>query len=441
MFNINIPSLAERRANGKKLRDKLRRVDQAVWQPAAGRDILATIKESNAGRVRRLIPMKMGLMSISPFAFFRGTAPLMAKDMACLPTTGLNVQICGDAHVKNLGAYAGPDGHLVFDINDFDETIQGPWEWDLKRLATSIVLAGRAAGEKDCGAAVAEMVQCYRESMGLFSAMKAIELAKYEIHGRLENETVRKVMEKGERLTPERTLKKLTEPSANGWPRFHDKLPSLRHVPESTQSAVFAALRDYRETVTAGRQLILDAYHPVDIAFKVVGTGSVGTRDYVILLFGHGLDDPMFLQLKEEMASCYAPYLEKAPHFENEGRRAAQGQQRMQTVTDPFLGWTMIKGRAFLVRQLADHKAAIDPEELKGETLSEYALVCGKVLAKAHARSGDAAALYGYCGDSGKLDKAMVKFAIAYADQATKDYSVFLKAIKAGTIKATPPDA
>jgi uncharacterized protein (DUF2252 family) len=311
---------------------------------------------------------------------------------------------------------------------------------DLKRLAASIVLAGRAAGERDCTVAVEEMVQCYRESLARFSGMKAIELAKYEIHGRSLNEVVRKVVLKGERVTPERTLKKLTEPSANGWPRFHDKLPTLRHVSEKTQKAVFEALAPYRETVTAGRQLILDAYHPVDIAFKIVGTGSVGTRDYIVLLFGYGLEDPMFLQLKEEMPSCYAPYLKEAPRFENEGRRAAQGQQRMQTVTDPFLGWTRIEGRPFLVRQLADHKAAIDPADLKGETLSEYAVVCGEVLAKAHARTGDAAALYGYCGDSGKLDKAMVKFATAYADQTTKDFAVFTKAIKAGKINAIPPN-
>jgi uncharacterized protein (DUF2252 family) len=440
MAKIHIPSLADRRAEGKKLRDRLRRVDQADWKPAEGRDVLATIKETKEGRLPKLIPMKMGLMSVSPFAFFRGTAPVMAKDLAALPTTGLTVQLCGDAHVKNLGAYAAPDGHLVFDINDFDETIEGPWEWDLKRLAASIVLAGREAGEKDCGEAVLELVRCYREALGFFSEMKALDLAKYEIHAETENRAVREVLEKAERVTPPRNLKKLTEPGKDGWPRFHDKLPSLRHVGEETAAAVFESLKDYRETVTAGRQLILDSYHPVDIAFKVVGTGSVGTRDYVILLFGNGHDDPMFLQIKEELASCYAPYLEGAPRFTNEGRRVAQGQQRMQTQTDPFLGWTTVEGRHYLVRQLADHKAAIDPRELKGETLLEYATVCGKVLAKAHARTGDAAALYGYCGDATKLDKAICEFATAYADQTGKDYDKFLKAIKAGEIKTVPPN-
>jgi uncharacterized protein (DUF2252 family) len=435
MSRISIPSLAERRAGGQKLRDRLPRVDQSIWKPAPGRDVLASIKEANAGRLPKLIPIKMGLMAVSPFAFFRGTASLMAKDLAKFPTSGLTVQLCGDAHVKNLGAYAAPDGHLVFDINDFDETIAGPWEWDLKRLAASIVLAGSEAGEKDCAGAVRELVQCYRQSLALFSAMKVLDLAKYEIRGHSENEVVREVLQKAERVTPARNLKKLTEPAKGGWPRFHDNLPSLRHVPEDTQASVFGALKAYRETVTAGRQLILDAYHPVDIAFKVVGTGSVGTRDYVVLLFGNGLRDPMFLQIKEEMQSCYSPWLKHAAHFANEGQRVAQGQQRMQTVADPFLGWTTIEGRHYLVRQLADHKAAIDPGELKGETLLEYAVVCGKVLAKAHARTGDAAAIYGYCGDSAKLDKAIAKFAVTYAGQMHDDYRVFLKAIKAGKIR------
>jgi uncharacterized protein (DUF2252 family) len=441
MSRTSIPSLADRRAEGKKLRDKVSRADQGTWKPEDGRDMLATIKEANAGRLPKLIPIKMGRMSVSPFAFFRGTAPLMARDMAKFPVTNIAVQLCGDAHVKNLGAYAAPDGHLVFDINDFDETILGPWEWDLKRLAVSVVLAGREAGEKDCGEAVLQLVQCYRESLNLFSRMKVLELARYEIHRESESAVVREVLDKAERVTPAKTLKKLTEMGKNGFPRFHDKLPALRHVPDEIRSAVLDALKPYRETVTAGRQLILDAYHPLDVAFKIVGTGSVGTRDYTVLLIGNGLEDPMFLQVKEELKSCYAPYLKGAPQYSNEGRRVAQGQQRLQTVTDPFLGWTTIEGRSFLVRQLADHKATLDPRELRGETLLEYVLLCGKVFAKAHARTGDAGAIYGYCGNSTKLDKAIAKFATTYADQMDADYQLFVKAIKAGKIKAIPPDA
>jgi uncharacterized protein (DUF2252 family) len=443
MTKICIPSLAERRAEGKKLRDKLPRVDQADWKPAPDRDILAAVKAATAGRLPGLIPIKMGRMSASPFAFFRGAASLMARDLANHPTTGLQVQLCGDAHVKNLGAYAAPDGRLVFDLNDFDETIPGPWEWDLKRLAASIVLAARDAGdsEGDCTEATHEMVRCYRESLDLFSRMKVLELAKYAIHRQSENKVVRDVLQKAERVTPLKTLNKLTEPAKNGLRRFHDNLPALRHVPEGIRVAVFKALKEYRQRVTAGRQLILDAYHPVDVAFKVVGTGSVGTRDYVVLLFGNGTEDPMFLQIKEELQSCYAAYLGSADEFKHQGQRAAQGQQRMQTVTDPFLGWVTMEGHQYLVRQLADHKAAVDPAELKGEALLEYAVVCGKVLAKAHARTGNAAALYGYCGDAVKLDKAIGKFALTYADQTRLDYDQFMKAIKAGKIKATTPTA
>jgi uncharacterized protein (DUF2252 family) len=439
MPEIQIPSLTERRAEGKRLRDHVPRGDHATWASDRDRHILKIIHASNTGRLAKLIPIKMGLMSISPFTFFRGAAPLMARDLSRTPITGLKVQMCGDAHVKNLGAYAGPDGRLVFDINDFDETLPGPWEWDVKRLATSIVLAGRDAGQEDCRGAVALFSASYRNALHFFSTLNAIDLAKYEIRGRSENKTVRSVLENAQRVTPAKNMAKLTEPVKGGWPRFHDKLPTLRHVPDTIAASVFAALKPYRETVTAGRQLILDAYHPVDIAFKIVGTGSVGTRDYIILLFGHSVADPMFLQLKEEMPSCYAPYLKNAPRYDNQGRRVAQGQQRMQTVTDPFLGWTTIDRRPFLVRQLADHKAAIDPAQLKGETLNEYAEVCGRVLAKAHARTGDAAALDGYCGDAAKLDKAITKFALAYASQTAVDFELFKKAIKDGAIHAILP--
>jgi len=440
MAEIHILSLAEQRDKGKRLRDRLQRTDLARWKGHRTRDVMATIRRSNEGRLRDLVPIKMGRMAASPFAFFRGAVALMAEDLAGRPTTGLEVQLCGDAHVRNLGAYAAPDGHLVFDINDFDETIPGPWEWDLKRLAASFVLAGRDAGDNDreCAMAAQEMTRVYRESLDLFSRMKALDLARYEIQGQSRNEAVREILEKAEHVTPERTLKKLTEPAKKGWPRFHNQPPLLRHVADKTKEAVIAALKTYRETVTASRQLILAAYHPVDVAFKVVGTGSVGTRDYVALLFGNGIDDPMFLQLKEELPSAYAHWLDRSKRIKHQGRRVAHGQQRMQTVTDPFLGWATIDGRPYLVRQLADHKAAVEPGELKGEILLEYAMVCGTVLAKAHARTGNAGALSGYCGNSTKVDKAVAKFAVTYADQTARDHEEFLRAIKAGKIKAAP---
>lgn len=453
--NVCIPTLAERHATGRRLRDKVARGVHAEWQAAPGRDALAAIRRANAGRVPKLVPLKMGRMAESPFAFFRGTAGLMSQDLAGRPVTGLEVQLCGDAHVRNLGAYAAPDGRLVFDLNDFDETIPGPWGWDLKRLATSLLLAGREAGaaEKECIAAVAEAAARYREGLDFFSRLKPVELARYEITRHTENEAVTRIFERAERVTPRKTLKQLTRTGEDGWPRFHDEAPVLEHVPERTAREILAALPAYRETLSAGWQLILDAYRPVDVAFKVVGTGSIGTRDYVVLMLGAGVEDPVFIQIKEELPSCHAPFLPKAgrapaPAHEgrrvacgdtratHEGRRVAQGQQRLQTAVDPFLGWATIERRQYLVRQLADHKASLSPRDLKGDTLAEYAALCGAVLAKAHARTGPAPEIYGYCGDSAKLDKAIAGFAVRYAAQVARDYKEFRAAIKAGKIKA-----
>ncbi len=428
----------ERRTHGESLRKKLTRLDQARWKPAHGRDPIKTILAANAGRLPSLLPLKMQRMSVSPFAFFRGTASLMAEDLACNPVTGLYTQICGDAHVRNLGAYAAPDGHLVFDINDFDETTPGPWEWDLKRLATSVVLCGREAGNSDkaCTLAVSLLVECYREAMGVLSEMKAINLVKYEIRRFAEQGIIQEVLDKARRVTPLKTLQKLTEPGARGLFQFQHQPPVLHHVDEATRQKVLHSLKSYRETVNAGHRIVLDAYRPVDVAFKVVGTGSVGTRDYVVLLFGNGPDDPMFLQVKQALPSCYSPFLKGVPRVQHSGKRVAQGQQRMQTVTDPFLGWTTIDGHHYLVRQLADRKASIDPMDLKGKKMLEYVTVCGETLAKAHARTGDPLALAGYCGDTPKLDKGIAKFSTLYADQMTKDHEVFLKAIKTGKVKA-----
>ena len=232
------------------------------------------------------------------------------------------------------------------------------------------------------------------------------------------------------------TLKKLTVRSRGNAARFHDREPLLYHVPEKTAAAVLAALVPYRQTLGADRQQVLDAYRPVDVTFKVVGTGSVGTRDYVVLLFGNGPDDPLFLQVKEELPSCYARYLRGAPAFPNHGQRVAEGQRRLQTVSDPFVGWTTLQGSDYLVRQLADHKAVIHPAELKSAALIEYGQVCGEVLAKAHARSGDAAAIAGYCGNSSKLDKAIAQFALAYAEQTELDHAALGAAVKSGKLRA-----
>jgi uncharacterized protein (DUF2252 family) len=429
---------AQRVAYGLSLRDVLRRVDQNGWRtPRRGRDSLGLLRAAEKGRVAELLPIKYGRMALSPFAFFRGAAPVMAADLATLPRTAYHAQICGDAHVRNLGAYASPDGRIVFDINDFDESFRAPWEWDLKRLATSFVLAGREAKTSDrvCRDAVMLLVRSYRRSMARFATMPAVQLARYQVNRHLDEGPVHEVLRKAERTSPLASLKKLTVQLRGGRRRFDQRPPLLTRVDARTAKRVLASLAEYRGTLGPNRQLVLDAYCPVDVAFKVVGTGSVGTRDYVVLAFGNGPKDPLLLQVKEATESCYAPYVKNergAPT--HQGRRVAEGQHRMQTVADPFLGWTTIRGAPYLVRQLADHKASIDPQDLNGAALVDYALVCGEIFAKAHARTADAAVLYGYAGDAEKLDRALAEFAVLYADEATRDYEAFKKAIAAGTI-------
>lgn len=371
-------------------------------------------------------------MSASPFGFFRGAVTVMAADLASLPRTGVEVQLCGDAHVRNLGAYAAPDGHLLFDINDFDETIRGPFEWDLKRLATSVVLAGREAGAHDpaSGDAVEELISSYRSWIDRFRGMSPLELFRYQVRRFRGITAVEKVLGKAERETPERTLAKLTVPVGRGRRRFAQRPPLLFRLAPALKRRVMSSLGRYRATLSDDRQLLLDAYCPVDAAFKVVGTGSVGARDYVVMLVSAGAAAPLFLQIKQEFASAYAPFLRRAARVTHEGQRVAQAQHRMQTLSDPFLGWTQIEGRPFLVRQLSDHKAAIELDDLKGSALAEYARLAGELFAKAHSRTGDPAVIHGYCGDSEKLDRAIRRFAVAYADQTTRDYTTFRTALR-----------
>jgi uncharacterized protein (DUF2252 family) len=396
------------------------------------------MQAAHGDQLPELAPLKVFRMAASPFGFFRGAAPVMAADLAALPASGLRTQICGDAHVKNLGAYAAPDGHLVFDLNDFDETIVGPWEWDLKRLATSFVLAGREAGarERECKAAVRALVRSYRETLDRLASLYVLDRLKVEVRRHQRFELFHRVLLKAERVTPRYSLEKLTTGRGRRR-RFHDRPPVLWHVSARVARAVLRSLDDYRETLGPDRQIAFDAYRPVDVAFKVVGTGSVGTRDFVVLLLGEGPDDPLFLQVKEELSSCYAPYLKDVPAYPHQGMRVAQGQHRMQSATDPLLGWTRIEGHDFIVRQLADHKAGLEPADLADGALEPYALCCGELLAKGHARTGDAAAISGYCGPGAKLDGAIATFAVAYGDQTEQDHARLREAIRAGRIEAS----
>ena len=428
-----------RRAYGRSRRRQASRGAQGEWRAPAGRpDPVAVLKQADAARIPELVSLKVFRMAASPFAFFRGAAPVMAADLAALPVTGLRSQICGDAHVQNLGAYAAPDGHLVFDLNDFDETIVGPWEWDLKRLATSFVLAGRQAGSRSRSLerAVRSLVQAYRETLDRLAGLVVLDLLRVEIRRHLQSDVLHPVLLKAERVTNEYAVEKLTVRRAGGVRRFHDRPPLLHHVPARVAKAVLASLREYRDTLGSDRQLAFDAYRPVDVAFKVVGTGSVGTRDFVVLLLGRGPEDPLLLQVKEALSSCYARWLPDVPPYAHQGRRVAEGQHRMQSATDPLLGWTSVDGRDFIVRQLADHKAGLDPADLRDEALVSFAQVSGEILAKAHARTGDAAAIAGYCGTGDRLARALVKFALAYADQTERDHARLLQAIKAREISA-----
>ena len=419
---------------GQLKRKQLRRQDHSNWQPQHRRhNPIALLEESMRGRVPSLITIKYERMAASPFGFFRGAVPVMASDLSLLPHTGIVNQICGDAHVCNLGAYAAPDGRLVFDINDFDETIRGPFEWDLKRLATSLVLAGRENGAKraQCEEAVYGLIARYRKCVDMFARMPVLEVARYQVH-RLQRITpVSTALLKAERSTPMHTLEQLTVPEMSrgaetGRRIFRENKPLLTRISSGQARAVLASLHEYKKDLLPERQHFFAQYRPMDVGFKVVGTGSVGLRDYLVYFEGNGRGDPLFLQVKEEPASGYAKYLEyHGPH--HQGQRVADGQRAMQFLSDPFLGWTTIANRQYLVRQLNDHKANIEIADLKGLGLLEYAEMCGELLARGHSRSGDACILAGYIGTGRRFAEAMVKFAESYADQTERDWEALRK--------------
>ena len=438
MDNESLLHCEERKRLGQGRRRTLGRSKHATWNPKRRTyDVVDLLIAANRDRIPDLLPIKMGRMAVSPFTFYRGSVPLMAADLSTMPNTKIRVQICGDAHVRNLGAFAAPDGKMVFDINDFDETVEAPWEWDLKRLGTSLVLAGREAGDTDraCRTAVFEFSRCYRETIHLLAEIPYLDAVRYRVH-LAADVAVRSALRKAQRSTPLQSLRKLTVPSARSIRRFKEAKPLLIHVNPSLRKVILDSLGSYRETLAPERQHMFDLYRAADVAFKVVGTGSVATRDYVVLMFGNGTGDPLFLQIKEEPLSSYAPYLRAPQTNINQGRRVVEGQRRMQVESDPLLGWTSFDGRDYLVRQMSDHKASINNEDLRGKGLLSYAQTCGQVLAKGHTRSGDPYAIAGYIGIGAKLDRALEKFAIAYAAQVTADYETFRKAVRAGKIKA-----
>jgi len=418
----------ERRAQGQARRKQVGRQQHDQLNPKARpAPALTLLDRAGRGRVTALLKLKYQLMAQAPSTYFRGAVPVMAADLSRLPNTGIVTQICGDAHVRNLGAFAAPDGRLVFDINDFDETIRGPFEWDLKRMAASLILTGRESGHKEA-AAIAAVEKCiarYAAQMRVFAQSPLLDIARHQVH-RLGNiVSIHDALMKAERATPPHILDALTEPeSANrGAPRrFREIKPTLTRITGRQAQEVLAALSPYRAMLEPQRQHLLSMYRPIDVAFKVVGTGSVGTRDYCIYFEGNGPKDPLFLQIKEEPPSAYTAYLPDAHPVHHNGQRVVEGQRAMQVQSDPFLGWTHMGGRDFLVRQLNDHKASIAIEDLAGVGLEAFAEVCGELLARGHARSGDPLMIAGYIGSGSRFAQALGRFGVLYANQTEKDW-------------------
>ncbi|WP_329382477.1 DUF2252 domain-containing protein [Streptomyces sp. NBC_01351] len=437
------------KGEGRALRGRVPRAAHAAFVAPAGRpDAVRAVEESNAGRVAELAPIRVGRMAATPFAFLRGAAGLMAHDLSGGAVTGIGAQLCGDAHAANFGLYGDVRGRLVIDLNDFDETVFGPWEWDVKRLATSLVLAGRVAGadEDTCRAAALDAVGAYRRTMRLLARLPAMDawnaIADEELVSHTDARdllgTLERVSQKARNNTSARFAARSTVAAPDGGRRFVDALPVLRRVGDGEAAAVAASLGPYLQTLQGDRVPLLARYAIHDVAFRVVGTGSVGTRSYVVLLLDHR-GEPLVLQVKEARPSVLLPHLpagfETAP-VEHEGRRVVAGQKRMQVVSDIMLGWTTVDGRPFQVRQFRNRKGSVDPAALAVDQIDDYGRMTGALLARAHAHSADPRLLAGYCGKSDELDVAMAAFAVAYADRTEADHADLVAAVRCGRIAA-----
>jgi uncharacterized protein (DUF2252 family) len=450
----------ERAAVGKAARSEVRRSSHAEWDPPAGRaDPVAILERQARSRVPELVPIRYGRMSVSPFAFFRGAAAVMAADLATTPVSGLRVQACGDAHLSNFGAFAAPDRRLVFDLNDFDESLPAPWEWDVKRLAASFAIAGRENGfkRKERAAAVLEVGRSYRDSMRAFASQGNLDVwyARLDVEavmGEIEAEPkltkqVRKGVAKAQAKDSVRALERLTH-VVDGELRILADPPLIVPAEElmapgetrDLEQAMLGMLESYRASLPADRQHLLDGYRFRHLARKVVGVGSVGTRAWIVLHTGADDSDPLFLQAKEAEASVLEPYA-GASQFENHGQRVVEGQRLMQAASDIFLGWCPAVGfdgrkRDFYVRQLWDWKRSVEIERLSPHGLELYARMCGWTLARAHARSGDRIAIAAYLGAGDAFETAIAGFSEAYADQSERDHAALTAAIDSGRIAA-----
>jgi uncharacterized protein (DUF2252 family) len=443
VHEVNVPlggeqkagTLADRRAFGRELRNKVPRSSHAEWTAAADRpEPKSLLEEQNRLRLAHLVPLRYARMAASPFNFLRGSAIVMAQDLAATPVSGIQVQICGDAHLCNFGIYATPERNQVFDVNDFDETLPGPWEWDIKRLAASIVVAGRTNGFPAATnrQAVLNCVQSYREHMWKYSDMRHIEVwysridyeSSLQFVRRMFRWYIEKQREKSRQRSSVQVFPKLVM-EVDGRYHIKDDPPLITRLDDQ---ALIQELRGvveaYKVSLQEDRQVLLSKYHYVDVAQKVVGVGSIGTRCYIVLLLGNESNDPLFLQIKEAQASVLERHLGPSA-YPNHAQRVVNGQRLMQAASDVFLGWTRAGSRDFYVRQLRDMKLSVSIETLVAEGFIEYCRFCGWALARAHARSTDAAPISGYLGTSDVFDRAIATFAETYADQTERDYAAF----------------
>ena len=451
---LSVQSLrSERAQQGKALRQQVPRSTHANWMAQKkGRDPVAILSETDRDRIPTLLPIRYARMLQSPFAFLRGSASVMAFDLAQGPTTGIRVQACGDCHLLNFGAFATPERHVIFDINDFDETLPAPWEWDIKRLAASVMVAGRYRGfaERQCSEAVLIAVRAYRENLAVYATWPELQVwyARIDAEQMLAKASKAKPSRPGAasdaRRAPNmsaRLLPKLTE-VIGGKRRIKDEPPLVYHPrrEKAFSRRVRAAIQRYRRSLPAERRALVDRYEVIDVAMKVVGVGSVGTFCAVALLEAD-VDDPLFLQLKQARASVLEPYAGKSA-YRNQGERVVVGQRLMQSASDMFLGWSRI-GKPpvdFYFRQLRDTKVSVNLDTLPLAGFINYAHYCGWTVARAHAKAGDAAVISGYLGRSDAFDAALKRFARAYADQTEQDHSALVKAVKSGRIHTETED-
>jgi uncharacterized protein (DUF2252 family) len=441
---------AERYEIGRALRQQVPRSALATWDEAdRGADPVQQVIAGNEGRVDRLIPVRIGRMTASPFAFLRGAAAIMAADFSRLPATGITPVICGDAHLGNFGFYASPERDLVFDLNDFDEAHPGAWEWDLRRLIASVHVAGRQNGssEDECGEAVRRCLSSYREHLShlaeqplLARAYDRLDLDR--LHRTAVGSAGRKAIEnaagRARRRTSDRALPRFTEQQEVGL-RIVDQPPLITRPDPQQYEGIAVALDEYLRTLPTHWAVVVGGYRLVDIAHKVVGVGSVGLRAYIALCEGSGPDDVLFLQLKQARRSVVAQYVHgDAAWHAHQGQRVVQYQQALQTVSDPLLGWTSVGERQYYVRQFRDMKGAVVVDGIDAGALADYAGVCGLLLAKGHARTSGASMITGYLGRSDKADESLSRFAQLYADQTERDHAALLSAVDRGLLPCEP---